>query len=142
MTEPAMDARPTALAVDDKPENLRLLGELLRGEFRVKVAVNGERAIEIARSDDPPDVILLDVSMPGMDGYETCRRLKADPSAGDIPVIFVSAGGGPEDETRGLECGAADFVAKPFNPLVVLARTRTHAELRRCRDALAGKRPR
>jgi len=132
---PLLQGRPTVLAVDDTPANLTLLSQLLGPHFRVQLAVNGSKALELAQRR-PPDLILLDVMMPEQDGYETCRRLKADTRTRDVPVIFLTALSGPEDETRGFEAGGADFVAKPFNPTTLLARVRTQLDLKAWRDAL------
>ena len=97
--------KPTILIVDDVPANLSLLSDVLKSDYRTKAAINGEKALQIASSGAPPDLILLDIMMPGVDGYEVCRRLKANPATRDIPVIFVTAMGEVEDETRGLELG-------------------------------------
>jgi putative two-component system response regulator len=121
--------RQTVLVVDDTPENVELLYSALQGEYVVKVANNGEKALRIAYSDTPPDLILLDVMMPGMSGHEVCRRLKANPDRRAIPVIFVTAMDGMEDERLGLELGAVDYIAKPFSPAIVQARVRTHLAL-------------
>jgi len=126
----------TILVVDDEPVNIKIFMELLRSEYTIKVATNGEKALEIAFSDGPPDLILLDVMMPGIDGYEVCRRLKAEPRTKGIPIIFITAKGSEEDQTRGFELGAVDYVAKPFSPIVVKARVKTHLELKRNRDFL------
>ncbi|HSW16470.1 MAG TPA: adenylate/guanylate cyclase domain-containing protein [Ramlibacter sp.] len=123
------------LVVDDAPENLTLMGGIFKGIYRVKVATGGEKALALAHAADPPDLILLDVEMPGMDGYEVCRRLKADDDTRDIPVIFLTGRSSEDDERRGLELGAADYLAKPVNPSIVLARTRNHLALKGLRDA-------
>ncbi len=100
--------KPTVLVVDDTPDNLALMSGLLRKDYRVKVATNGQQAIHVSTSDDPPDLILLDIMMPGMDGYTACAILKADPRTRPIPIIFLTAKTEVEDETRGLELGAVD----------------------------------
>ena len=123
------------LIVDDTPANIRVLGGVL-AEYERVVATSGEKAIHRAISTPPPDLILLDVMMPGMDGFEVCRRLKADERSRDIPIIFVTAMGEVEDETEGLALGAVDYVTKPFSPSVVQARVRTHLALKAARDAL------
>lgn len=128
--------KPTVLIVDDAPENITILGELLRSDFTVKVATNGEKALAIAASDTDIDLILLDVVMPGLDGYEVCRRLKADPSSQSIPIMFITAKSSELDEVKGFELGAVDYITKPFSPIVVRARVRTHAELKQYRDFL------
>ena len=116
--------KPTILVVDDAPESIDVLVGILQPEYRVKVAPNGEQALRIAASGDPPDLILLDVIMPGLSGYEVCRELKGAPATSGIPVIFVTSMDGPQDELRGFDLGAADYITKPFDPLVVLARVR------------------
>ncbi len=121
------------LIVDDTPENLDVLGGILRGEYQVKVALNGPRALKIATSDAAPDLILLDVMMPEVDGHEVCRQLKASPKTQDIPIIFVTARTEVEDEAKGFELGAVDYITKPVSPAIVLARVRTHLALRRAR---------
>ncbi len=121
--------KPLILAVDDSVENLQVLTAMLKDRFRLKVAKSGERAWEIANEEHKPDLILMDVLMPGMDGFETCRRLKANPATARIPVIFITALNMVADETRGFQAGGADFITKPFNQDVVLARIRTHIDL-------------
>jgi CheY-like chemotaxis protein len=117
------------LAVDDTPENLDVLTGLLQPQYRVRAAVNGERALRIAAADPAPDLILLDVMMPGMDGFEVCRRLKADPRTRDIPVIFLTAVTEKESTVKGFELGAVDYVTKPFTPAELLARVDAHLSL-------------
>jgi len=117
------------LVVDDIPENIDVLSGILRRDYRVKAALNGRRAIEIAHSDPQPDIILLDIMMPGMDGYELCRRLKRDPLTSAIPIIFVTAKSEVDDETQGLELGAVDYIVKPVSPAIVINRVRTHLAL-------------
>jgi putative two-component system response regulator len=121
--------RETVLVVDDTPANIDVLKELLRDDYTVKVALDGERALKIALTDTPPDIILLDVMMPGMDGYEVCRVLKEDPRTRKVPIIFVTAKDETEDEMRGFELGAADYITKPISPPIVKARVRTQLEL-------------
>ena len=130
MTPAVTDAaRPVILAVDDTPENLHLLSELLKADYRVKVANSGERALRTIASGPPPDLILLDVMMPGMSGYEVCRVLKSDPATKDIPVIFVTAMAEIENEEAGLALGAVDYITKPISPPILLARVRNHLKL-------------
>src|SRR5512140_3746686 len=126
----------TVLVVDDTPDNLSLMSGLLKDLYKVKVANSGEKALQIAGSGTPPDLILLDIMMPGMDGYEVCRRLKEDAATRDIPVIFLTAKAEVEDEARGLGLGAVDYVTKPVSPPIVLARVRNHLELKAARDLL------
>lgn len=127
----------TILIVDDSTENLLVLGELLSPEYRVLVANGGQRALDLVCAGARPDLVLLDVMMPGMSGHEVLKRLRADPSTPDIPVIFVTALDAAEDEERGLALGAADYIAKPFRPEIVLARVRTHVALKLARDRIA-----
>lgn len=126
----------TILIVDDAVANINILAELLRPDYKIRVATNGEKALEIAFSDNPPDLILLDVLMPDMDGYEVCRRLKAFPQTKGIPVIFITGKVDEEDEINGFNIGAVEYITKPFRPVVVKARVHTHAELKRYRDYL------
>ncbi len=126
----------TILIVDDTPENLSVLGELLQPSYRVRAANSGKRALQIARSTPQPDLILLDVMMPEMDGYDVLAELRADPATRHIPVVFVTAMDGTDDEERGLDRGAVDYITKPLRPAIVLARVRTHLELKQARDFL------
>src|SRR6478735_788345 len=119
----------TILVVDDTPNNIAVLTEILRGDYRVLAAINGEQALKIARGDSPPDLILLDVMMPGMSGHEVCQRLKAESSTRKIPVIFVTAMNQVEDEAQGFALGAVDYITKPVSPPIVKARVRTHLAL-------------
>lgn len=128
---------PTILIVDDTPENLSVLGELLQPAYRVRAANSGRRALQIALGTPTPDLILLDVMMPEMDGYEVLAELRATPATRDIPVIFVTAMDGTEDEERGLDRGAVDYITKPIRPSIVLARVRTQLELKQARDILS-----
>lgn len=128
--------KSTILVVDDAPENLTLMAGLLKDDYRVKVANNGEKALAIARSEPQPDLILLDIMMPGMDGYEVCRRLKEDIATSQIPVIFLTARTDVADETHGLEMGAEDYILKPVSPPIVLARVKTHLHLKEAADFL------
>ena len=109
----------TILIVDDQPENISLLVEVLQDVYSLQVARDGPTALARAGSDTPPDIILLDVMMPEMDGYEVCRRLKAEAATCDIPIIFITALNDPEDESRGFRLGASDFISKPISPAVV-----------------------
>jgi len=128
--------KPSLLLVDDAPEILDVLRQLLGGEYRLKVAVNGARALKIAQGAEPPDLIVLDVMMPEMDGYEVCRRLKADPATARIPVIFLSARDQVFDETRGFQVGAVDYVTKPVIPEILKARVQAHVELKLAREEI------
>jgi putative two-component system response regulator len=126
----------TVLVVDDTPENLTVLGELLQTRFRVRVANSGRRALQVAASEPRPDLILLDVMMPEMDGYAVIAELRANPLTRDIPVIFVTAMDADADEEHGLSLGAVDYIAKPIRPAIVLARVIAHMDLKLARDAL------
>jgi putative two-component system response regulator len=124
------------LVVDDSPDSLELISSELMKYYEVHVATDGVRCLELARRVRRPDLILLDVMMPGMDGYEVCRRLKANPDTADIPVLFLSGRTAAEDERIGLEIGAEDYLAKPVNPAVMLARVRAHLRLKAAADYL------
>jgi len=128
-------AQQRILIVDDAPENIDILGHAL-ADYRRSVALNGEKALQRAMSDAPPDLILLDVMMPGMDGYEVCRRLKAEARTRDIPVIFVTARGEVEDETLGFALGAVDYITKPISAPIVQARVKTHLMLKLAREKI------
>lgn len=125
------DSRNTVLIVDDTPTNVAMMAGLLKGKYATKVATNGEKALALASAQDRPDLILLDIDMPGMDGYEVCRRLKADTATSDIPVIFLTGRTEAEDEQKGFQCGAVDYIHKPFSPPLVMARVVTQLALRR-----------
>jgi len=124
------------LIVDDSPENIHILMEILKDHCDVSVAINGEKALKIAAMEPSMDLILLDIMMPGMDGYEVFAKLKANRKTANIPVIFVTALTADEDEAKGLELGAADYITKPFNPALVRARVKNHLELKDYRDKL------
>jgi len=124
------------LVVDDSPDSLELISSELMKYYEVHVATDGVRCLELARRVRRPDLILLDVMMPGMDGYEVCRRLKANPDTADIPVLFLSGRTEAEDERIGLEIGAEDYLAKPVNAAVMLARVRAHLRLKAAADYL------
>lgn len=128
--------KATILVVDDAPDGLMLLNGILKDGYRVKVANRGEKALSIALSDNPPDLILLDVMMPEMNGYEVCERLKADERGKGIPVIFLTAKTDLEDEEKGLKLGAVDYIAKPISPAILLARVETHLKLKASQDYL------
>jgi chemotaxis protein methyltransferase CheR len=136
MDELDFTEKATILVVDDTPENLTLMNSLLKDDYKVKVANNGEKALRIAASDSPPNLILLDIMMPGMDGYEVCRRLKSDPRTLNIPVIFLTARSDMEDEQKGLELGAVDYIIKPISPPIVMARIKNHLALKTLAESL------
>ncbi|CAM4165486.1 diguanylate cyclase [Vreelandella rituensis] len=128
--------KQTVLIVDDQPDNIQVLANLLKADYRIKVANKGEKALTIAGGEDAPDLILLDVQMPGLDGYEVCRQLKEDASTHDIPIIFVTARDSVSDEEKGFLLGAVDYIAKPFYPAIVRARVNTHMSLKLKTDLL------
>jgi len=119
----------TILVVDDAPENIDVLSGILRPEYKVKAALHGDKALKIAATQPQPDIILLDIMMPDIDGYEVCQRLKVDPKTAHIPVIFITAKVEIEDETKGFELGAVDYITKPVSPPIVQARVKTHLAL-------------
>jgi len=132
-----LSGKCTVLVVDDTPDNLSLMSDLLRTDYKVKLAPSGERALQIVAGESKPDLILLDIMMPDMDGYEVLRRLQFNPDTEDIPVIFLTAMSAADDESIGLELGAVDYITKPVNPAIVMARVRNHLQLKRARDFLA-----
>lgn len=135
----APSAQKLILIVDDTPLNIGVISGALKDSYKTKVATNGEKALALASAEEKPDLILLDIMMPGMDGYEVCSRLKADPATSEIPVIFLTGQTSAEEETRGFEVGAVDYVHKPFSPAVVKARVRSHILLREARAQLASQ---
>lgn len=128
--------KATVLVVDDTPANIELMLDVLEADYELMVATSGQETLDLLAGGCRPDLILLDVMMPGMDGYEVCAALKAHPASRDIPVIFVTARTDPDSETRGIEAGALDFIHKPIVPAVVRARIRHHLELARYRFQL------
>jgi putative two-component system response regulator len=126
----------TILAVDDMSENIDILKNILHPEYKVKAAISGEKALEIAQGEKCPDLILLDIVMGGIDGFETCTQLKADKRTRHIPVIFITALSEAGNESCGLKLGAVDYITKPFNPELVKARVRNQLELKQHRDEL------
>src|SRR5262245_35693942 len=132
-------AEPSVLIVDDERVNIDILVDLLKPRYRTLVATNGEQALRRAAGEPAPDIVLLDVMMPGMDGYEVCRRLKADDATRGIPVIFVTALSEVGDETRGFALGAVDYITKPFSPPIVEARVKAHLENKHARDFIADR---
>ncbi|CAN4266285.1 RsbU Serine phosphatase RsbU, regulator of sigma subunit [Methylophilaceae bacterium] len=130
------ESKPSILVVDDTPANLTLMTGLLQDDYQVRAATSGEKALKIACSENPPDLILLDIMMPEMDGHEVCRRLKADEKTKDIPIIFLTAMSEAEDEEKGLKLGAVDYITKPVSPPIALARIYTHITMHRQKKAL------
>lgn len=131
-----IEEQQTILVVDDMPANIDVLVGLLRDNYKVKAARNGEKALKIVRSANPPDLILLDVMMPGMTGYEVCEQLKQDSDTASIPVIFITSLNEEEDEEKGLKLGAVDYITKPFRAAIVLARIENHLKLKSYQDLL------
>ncbi|WP_415905467.1 two-component system response regulator [Neptuniibacter sp. QD48_55] len=131
--------KPTVLVVDDTPDNLALMSALLKDHYRVKVSNSGAKALDIVNSATPPDLILLDIMMPEMDGYEVCKRLKETENTADIPIIFLTAKTESRDETKGLALGAVDYLTKPVNPEILMARVSNHLQLKAQKDFLADK---
>lgn len=127
------------LVVDDQPDNLMLMSELLMDRYQVRVASSGAKALRLVQSDPRPDLVLLDIMMPEMDGYEVCRQLKGDPATRDIPVIFLTGMVNAADEQKGLDLGAVDYITKPISPPVTLARIRAHLNLKANADFLRDK---
>jgi putative two-component system response regulator len=130
------DVKPLILIVDDSPTNLSSISGLLKDQYRIKVANSGERGLKIAQSDTPPDLILLDIMMEGIDGYEVCQRLKADPLTDGIPIVFLTGKSAVEDEEKGLLLGAVDYITKPVSPPILMARVKTHLTLKAAADFL------
>ncbi|MDR2503404.1 MAG: two-component system response regulator [Deltaproteobacteria bacterium] len=128
--------RAVVLIVDDTADNITLLTSLLGNLYKNKVATNGPKALQIA-SKEPPDLVLLDIMMPGMDGYSVCKELKANPATKDVPVIFLTAKAQEDDETHGFELGAVDYITKPISPPILMARVATHLALQQARKSLA-----
>ena len=131
------DNKSTVLVVDDVSENIEVMIGILEIDYVVKFALNGEKALEIAAKDPQPDIILLDIMMPGMSGYEVCTKLKQDISTSNIPVIFVTAIGDLKGELKGFEVGGEDYITKPVIPEIVLARVKTHLRLKEITEKLA-----
>ncbi len=125
------------LIVDDDRANINILGNMLATEYEIHVAMNGQQAIELLDEDENIDLLLLDINMPGVDGYEVCRQLKQTNAHKDIPIIFITANNNEEAEAKGLELGAVDYITKPFSQPVVMLRVKNHLELKSQRDFLA-----
>ena len=139
MEQDISPGKPVILVVDDTPDNLALMSELLRDRYSVKLAKSGERGLQLAAADPQPDLILLDIMMPGLSGYDVMQRLKADDKTRHIAVIFLTAMSSVEDERRGLEMGAVDYITKPISPPIVLARVANHLRLKAAADFLRDK---
>jgi sigma-B regulation protein RsbU (phosphoserine phosphatase) len=127
----------TVLVIDDAPANIQIVNSILKDIYKIRIATSGSKALELVKVAPLPDLVLLDVVMPEMDGYEVCKSLKMDPETRDIPVIFLTGQTEVEDETKGFDVGAVDYIHKPFSPAVVKARVQTHLVLRGIREQLA-----
>ncbi|WP_462320433.1 diguanylate cyclase domain-containing protein [Halochromatium sp.] len=136
MRHEVREQRATILIVDDQPANIHALAKLLKAEYRIITATSAAKTLELARRDPAPDLILLDILMPDQDGYAICRELKADEATHSIPVIFVTALGQAQDEAKGLQLGAADYISKPFNAAIVRARVHNQVSLKLKTDLL------
>jgi serine phosphatase RsbU (regulator of sigma subunit) len=131
--------KPTVLVVDDTPDNLTLISGLLKDQYKIKVANSGQRALKIVESENPPDLVLLDIMMPEMDGYEVLGRIKSNENASDVPVIFLTAKIETNDKVKGFEAGAVDYISKPFQAEEVIARVNTHLTICRLHQELQKK---
>lgn len=131
-----MNNKPYILIVDDSPTNIQILAASLKDKYQLKIATNGEMCIQIATQNPFPDLILLDVEMPGISGYDVCKKLKSSDETKSIPIIFVTGRQANEDEERGLKLGAVDYITKPIHPAIVSARVSTHITLKLQRDKL------
>jgi len=130
------NTKPKILIVDDIPSNIQILAEAMRKDYQIVFATNGAEAIQIAMAEQPPDLILLDIMLPDIDGYAVCRQLKKDDRRKEIPIIFITAKSDETDETKGFQYGGVDYIIKPFSIPIVKARVQTHIELKRKRDML------
>ena len=131
-----VETKMKILIVDDERFNINVLHDLLKTDYKTMAAISGKQALKAVESENPPDLILLDIMMPEMDGYEVCTILKSNEKTKDIPVIFVTAMGQTSDETKGLEIGAVDYLTKPISPPIVHARVKAHLKLKKQRDEL------
>jgi sigma-B regulation protein RsbU (phosphoserine phosphatase) len=132
-----VEEKKVVLVVDDAPANIQVVNSILREDYKIRIATSGAKALELVKHEPMPDLVLLDVMMPEMDGYEVCAQLKSSPETRDIPVIFLTGKTESLDETRGFEAGAVDYIHKPFSPPVVKARVHTHLILREAHEQLA-----
>lgn len=128
--------KPTILIIDDSPEIISLISGLLRNHYKVKSATHGNKGLQIVQSDHSIDLILLDLMMPGLSGFEVCKQLKADPKIAEIPVIFLTSLSDIEDEQHGLELGAVDYITKPISPSILLVRVKNHIKLKMANEFL------
>lgn len=128
--------KQTVLVVDDAPANIQVVNSILKDTYKVRIATNGAKALELVRTSPRPDLILLDVMMPDIDGFEACRRLKANPKLVDVPVIFITSKNEDEYEETGFSVGASDFIHKPINAPILMARVKTHIKIKFVMDYL------
>ncbi len=131
-----MDDKATILIVDDEPVNIQLLASSLKAHYHLKIATTGEQCIQLSESEPPPDLILLDIEMPKMNGYEVCKQLKKNEMTASIPIIFITAMNQDDDEEKGLRLGAVDYLTKPFRSAILLARVANHIKLKKQHDTL------
>ncbi|MEY3288100.1 MAG: hypothetical protein RLZZ419_342 [Pseudomonadota bacterium] len=131
-----LNLKPTVLIIDDSPDVINLVSGLLKNSYKVKAATSGEKGLTIVQNDHSIDLILLDVMMPGLSGFEVCEQLKADPNASDIPVIFITAMSNLDDELQGLKLGAVDYITKPISPSILLARVENYLKIKAANDFL------
>ncbi|MBF0413172.1 MAG: response regulator [Desulfamplus sp.] len=134
--ESTVPKKQKVLIVEDSPQNIKIINEILKNDYIITAATSGENAISCLEVNELPDIILLDIIMPGMDGYEVCRRIKRNKKTSDIPVIFITAKDDIEDEEKGFEAGAVDYITKPVSPSIVKARIKTHLLIKTQQDLL------
>lgn len=132
----SLTLKPTVLIIDDSPDVINLISGLLKNNYKVKAATCGEKGLKIAQNDNAIDLILLDIMMPGLSGYEVCEQLKADANTADIPVIFITAMSSLDDELKGLNLGAVDYISKPISPAILLARVENYLKIKAANDYL------
>lgn len=135
----SLTLKPTVLIIDDSPDVINLLSGLLKNNYKVKAATSGEKGLTIVQNDNSIDLILLDIIMPGLSGFEVCEQLKADANTADIPVIFITAMSDLDDELQGLKSGAVDYISKPVSPAILLARVENYLKIKAANDFLKDK---
>jgi len=135
----SLNLKPTILIIDDSPDVINLVSGLLKNSYKVKAATSGEKGLAIVQHDNSIDLILLDIMMPGLNGYEVCERLKSDTNTADIPVIFITAMSNLDDELQGFNLGAIDYIAKPISPAILLARVENYLKIKAANTFLTDK---